>query len=406
MKILMITEYVPYPPDNGIRVKIHNLVNCLSRIGELVCVYLSEKEQGGGIKTGLSTSIREYEVRTEREKNPVLRYLGHMVQICGLRIKGIKEIHEIIEREKPTVIWLEFGYICKLIPELRRHGLPIIYGSHNSQFSLDYERWKGGGGVIRKIKTAPVLPLLYINERVFMKKADRICCLSRSDMAYYMKIVPQEKVAYMPFVYDHLGVDNISPIQEGHPYVCLIGSLRSLQNYQAAVNALENLWPKILARHRDLYLYIIGEWPGSGSREYRKIKELTTGAERVVATGRVDNIIPYLKGALVNMVPLTMGSGVRTKIIESVVCGTAVVSTSIGGQGLPFVNGESILIADIDDDFVDKVVLLAEDAARRHLLADNAYRVFVNELSVDAGKRAVLEILAGLSVRDCLGLPG
>ena len=98
------------------------------------------------------------------------------------------------------------------------------------------------------------------------------------------------------------------------------------------------------------------------------------------------------------MVPLSIGSGVRTKIIESAACGTPVVSTSIGAEGLPFVTGESIAIADTAEGLAEQVQQLLNDGGLRGIMAEKAYMKYKEELSCDAGMRKIKNIFHELNL--------
>jgi glycosyltransferase involved in cell wall biosynthesis len=75
----------------------------------------------------------------------------------------------------------------------------------------------------------------------------------------------------------------------------------------------------------------------------------------------VADIRPYLERALVYVVPLRSGSGTRIKIFEAMAMGKAVVSTTLGAEGLPVTDGENILIADQPREFASAVVRLLRD---------------------------------------------
>ena len=98
----------------------------------------------------------------------------------------------------------------------------------------------------------------------------------------------------------------------------------------------------------------------------------------VVVTGAVDDIRPYLAKAAVCVVPLRSGSGTRIKIFEAMAMGKAVVSTTMGAEGLPVRHGENIILADDPADFARQVVHLLRDPQRRAQLG-HAARQFVEE---------------------------
>jgi len=91
-----------------------------------------------------------------------------------------------------------------------------------------------------------------------------------------------------------------------------------------------------------------------------------------VVTGAVDDIRPYLGKAAVCVVPLRSGSGTRIKIFEAMAMGKAVVSTTMGAEGLPVRHDENIVLADEPADFARQVVQLLRDPQRRAQLGRTA----------------------------------
>jgi glycosyltransferase involved in cell wall biosynthesis len=88
----------------------------------------------------------------------------------------------------------------------------------------------------------------------------------------------------------------------------------------------------------------------------------------VAVTGRVDDVRPYMRDAAVYIVPLRIGGGTRLKIFEAMAMGKAVVSTTVGAEGLPVTSGEHVLLADEPNTFARAVVRLMRDVDRRREL--------------------------------------
>jgi glycosyltransferase involved in cell wall biosynthesis len=98
-------------------------------------------------------------------------------------------------------------------------------------------------------------------------------------------------------------------------------------------------------------------------------------------TGEVEDVRPYVRDAAVYIVPLRVGGGTRLKIFEAMAMGKAVVSTSIGAEGLPVRDGENILLADEGGDFARKIVNLLRDPATRNRLGQAGRRLVESEYS-------------------------
>lgn len=398
MKVLFISKCTPYETTNGAEVKVKNLLLCMKEVSKVTCFFIIDAVNSNNTDDLLAKG--DFGIVSRYRKHPVLRYLHHLKDVIILDKTTKDELHKVITRIKPDVIWLEFGYIGHAIPWLKKYGVPVCYGSHNSQWKLDYDIWRANGNPAAKLKMAPFVVLYWLQERLFMRQADRFFCISSHDLKYYSAHVSPDRLKVLPYFFDCRLLQGVRPFDADHPYVCMVGSLKSYQNFAAAVYLLEEVWPRIQSALHSLHLYVIGELPAEGSREYRQLIQVGEKFPTVVFTGKVATVISYVKGALMNLVPLTLGSGVRTKIIESAACRTPVVSTSIGAEGLPFENGSSILIADKPEAFADQVVNLVRDRDRRCEIAQRAFEVYHRELSVEAGTVALREIFAELENRD------
>src|SRR4029079_15048618 len=93
----------------------------------------------------------------------------------------------------------------------------------------------------------------------------------------------------------------------------------------------------------------------------------------IEVTGRVDDVRPYVRDAAVYVVPLRIGGGTRLKIFEAMAMSKAVVSTTVGAEGLAVRNGEHVLLADEPDAFARAVVALLRDVERRRRLEQAAH---------------------------------
>lgn len=399
MKVLLVSKHIPYQATNGIEVKINNLIACMKAVSDVTCVFIVDNtEHNERLISRLSHKDRA--IVCKIGKLSASRYLSHLKSVLFVDKNINTGLDEIINKVNPDVIWLEFGYICHLIPCLKKHAKPVFYASHNSQWKLDFAIWKANQNPMDKLKMAPFMVLYWLQERFFMRLADRFFCISRQDIEYYGSYVARHKLGLLPFFFDYRKLLRVSPFVAAHPYVCIVGSLRSYQNFLGVVYALGKIWPKIQSSLLALQLYVVGELPAENSRDYRLLMLMGRKFPQVIFTGKVETVIPYVKGALVNIVPLTLGSGVRTKIIESAACRTPVVSTALGAEGLPFEDGTSILIADDPGGFANHVIDLVEKPDLRLKISEQAFDVYLRELSFEAGTAALVNIFAEFSPKE------
>jgi glycosyltransferase involved in cell wall biosynthesis len=116
---------------------------------------------------------------------------------------------------------------------------------------------------------------------------------------------------------------------------------------------------------------------------FRLIGKNPRGVEHIVGqlpsvelTGPVEDAVAELARAAVVVVPLLAGSGTRLKILEAWAAGRAVVSTTIGAEGLAARDGDNIVIRDTASSFADAVSMLLESPEMRHTIGVNARAEF------------------------------
>jgi glycosyltransferase involved in cell wall biosynthesis len=128
-------------------------------------------------------------------------------------------------------------------------------------------------------------------------------------------------------------------------------------NIDAIEYFCERMWPRVRAAYPDAIFQIVGRNP------HPKIQKLASDSVQV--TGTVPSVADYLRAASLVIVPLRIGGGTRLKIFEAMAMGKAVISTSIGAEGLDVQSGRDLLLADDATAFADAILLLLRDAGLR-----------------------------------------
>lgn len=147
---------------------------------------------------------------------------------------------------------------------------------------------------------------------------------------------------------------------------------------------LDNVWGKLLQKDAHYELQIIGSWSPE------RISELLKGQERVKYLGFVEDLASVLKDTVM-IVPITVGSGIRMKILEAASMGVPLVTTSVGVEGIPVENGAHCLVADTPESFCDAILKL-QDGELRTRLATNANRLVTERFTLDALRNNRLNI--------------
>jgi glycosyltransferase involved in cell wall biosynthesis len=171
-------------------------------------------------------------------------------------------------------------------------------------------------------------------------------------------------------------VERLAPIecppQPGR--MVFTGAMDWLPNADATVFFVEQILPRIRKRLPSAHVRLVGRNPDPAL-----VRRLT--GPGVDFTGTVEDVRPELAAAALVVVPLRIGSGTRLKILEAWAMGKAVLSTSIGAEGLPAVDRESIILADTPEAFTDRAVELLEDRERSTALGVSGRRVALEGFS-------------------------
>jgi glycosyltransferase involved in cell wall biosynthesis len=148
-----------------------------------------------------------------------------------------------------------------------------------------------------------------------------------------------------------------------------------LPNEDAILYFVDAILPLIKQQCPDVSLEVVGRSPSN------KLQALAAPEKSIRLTGWVEDIRPFVARGSVCIVPLRIGGGTRLKIFEAMAMSKAVVSTTVGAEGLPVRNGENILLADTPRDFASSVISLLNDSNGRKRLGTSARTLVLENYS-------------------------
>jgi glycosyltransferase involved in cell wall biosynthesis len=185
--------------------------------------------------------------------------------------------------------------------------------------------------------------------------------VTEEDRAEMLRAAPELHVRVVPDGADHLRAPTNASAPDGRT-ILLVANFAYEPNEDAAVFFVREMLPAVRRRVPDARVLLVGNEPPPAVR--------ALASEHVVVTGRVPTIEPYLDRAAVAVCPLRIGGGIKVKVLEALCRGKAIVSTSVGVQGLGAGIERCVAIADSAPAFAAAVAdLLERPAARRRLEA-------------------------------------
>jgi glycosyltransferase involved in cell wall biosynthesis len=187
---------------------------------------------------------------------------------------------------------------------------------------------------------------------------DRVLTLTAQERFEILHHEPALRLTAIP-----AGVDtaHFAPVEEARreDAILFTGHYANLANLDAVMWFVHEVWPAVKRRHANLKFYVVG--PGAE----RTLRDLSRRDPNIVVTGEVADIRDYLRRARVFVCPVRLGSGLRVKILEAMAMGLPIVTTALGGEGMPLHTGDNCFIADqpqLMSDYID--ILLTDDELR------------------------------------------
>ena len=280
-----------------------------------------------------------------------------------------RELLALLKQETYDVILCDFVIAAGVIPW--DWPTPKVLFTHNVEAAIWRRHYDVATNPIWKAISWWEWRRMETAERRYLRLADRVLTVSETDRDAFVSFLNPGKITVIPTGVD---VDYFQPmpVEENANSLVFTGSMDWLPNEDAILYFADAILPLIKRQCPNVSLEVVGRSPS------RKLQALAEREESVRLTGWVEDIRPFVALGSICIVPLRIGGGTRLKIFEAMAMSKAIVSTSVGAEGLPVQNGENILLADAPGDFADSVVSLLRDPNQRKLLG-TAARALVQE---------------------------
>jgi glycosyltransferase involved in cell wall biosynthesis len=194
-------------------------------------------------------------------------------------------------------------------------------------------------------------------ERSALCKFHHVIAVSEHDRQQMLAMDPACAITVVPTGVDTQKYGVAPPASANPPRIVFTGSMDWEPNIDAVAYFCQQIFPGILAEFPLAKFQIVGRSPHS------RVQKLASPSIEV--TGTVPSVADYLRDATVVVVPLRIGGGTRLKIFEAMAMGKALVSTSIGAEGLDVVSGRDLVLADDATSQIQAITLLMRDSALR-----------------------------------------
>ena len=376
MRILWLKSDLLLPLDKGGKLRTWHLMRHLAQRHDITYLAFKEPAQPAADVDGMREVAQRVETidRAEPAKGTLRFYADaarHLVDplpyaVGKYRSHAMRErLGALLESRAFDLIVCDFLVPAVNLPD--RLPCPAVIFTHNVESEIWRRHAETQSGSIAKALYRTQYERMLRFERETLARFDGVLAVSDADSDTFAQLYPgaiRRPVHVVP-----TGVDTtfFSPSSSapGSRELVFTGSMDWLPNEDAMQYFCRDILPLIRAQEPCVSLSIVGRTPTPA------VKRLAQ-EHGVTVTGRVDDVRPFMKDAAVYIVPLRIGGGTRLKIFEAMAMGKAVVSTTIGAEGLPVTSGEHVMLADEPVAFADAVVTLMRDYDQRATLEKNA----------------------------------
>ena len=373
MRILIISDYLPYPLIGGDPIRIYNLLCRVASRHEIsLAAFLEKPEDSVGI-----SHLRKICVRVEAASFQQRSRFSALTGMLGFALTGkpmelnllyseelVAKIRQLVSTEEFDIVQIEhsrMGLYLEIVQQERRCKSILMF--HNFTFQQDSrvshieQRWS------RKMRVLLNSIAMGQWEPRYAERFDRCTTVSEADQRLLKDANPRLQVNVIP---NGVDIEKYQPLpvqaKNAPPSLLFVGNMGYLPCVDAVLYFCSEVLPRIRQTVAAIELWIVGRDPSS--------EVLKLNGDGVHVTGRVEDVVPYYRRAAVCVVPLRAGGGTRLKILEAMALGRPVVSTTIGCEGLDVVDGEHLLIVDTPQEFSEKTVrLLADRELYKHIFA-------------------------------------
>ena len=388
MRILYLSPWFPFPPSNGSKIRIYNLLKSLaSRHSIELISFVRDGEQVDlrGI-TDFCSSIQtinweEFQPKRLKALSGFLADVPRSVYDTYSIEMGNAVLQSIHTRLPDLVIASQLG-TAPYAQKIRR--TPTIL--EEIEIGSIWERWVKADTNLSRIRHG----LTWFKTRRFictlLKHFTACTVVSSYEKSILDHMIPnQEKIRVLP---NGVDLEQFQPDSEQPVENTLIynGSLTFSANFDAMKFFLEQIYPQIKAQIPNVFLSITGSYQGVD------ISGLCID-DTVKLTGFLPDIRPAITKSWTVVVPLRTGGGTRIKILEAMALGTPVISTYKGAEGLEVTPEKNILLADDPANFARQTIRLLQDAKLRSHLSINGRKMVEAKYGWDEIGEQFLEVV-------------
>lgn len=373
VRVLLITQILPYPPDAGPRVKTWHVLRYLVGEGHkvrLVSFLRPEEARHLPVIQEMCEEVRAIPLRRSRAADAVYwarSYLKARPFLVGRddRAGMRRATLETLASRDVDLIHADQLTMTQFAPPANGEapGPARVFDAHNATWRILEQMNRNAPRWIRPVLATEASRLRQyegtvvrtFDHTLVVTEADRQALLAAADSLDPARPTDREGLSVIPIAVDTKELQLVER-RAASTEILTLGTLHYAPNAEGIRWFLRRVLPLVQLKVPSATLTIVGR---NAPADFHRTARESSGAVRV--TGYLEDLRPVLQRAALVAVPVLSGSGMRVRILEALARGLPVVTTTIGAEGIEARPGEELLIGDTEEEFAAAIVRLMED---------------------------------------------
>lgn len=364
MKLLVLTYDLPYPLDAGGKIRAYNLIKFLSKSYDIYLLSFVRNLDQEQYTKHLRVFTKQINIVKRGSIWSIQNLFKSLFSSRPLAINAYEvtemrqKIKHLLSQVDIDMVLLESFYTSGYIDAFA--GERIILGTENTEY-LFYKRYTDNLKLTSNLKLYLLkLPMYWdvlkmkFFEKLTWRKARLVLAVSEIDAGIIRKHT-QKEVVVVPNGVDLEFFSQIKKAPHSGFRAVFVGNWKYVQNVDAALYLIKEIWPEVEKKGLDLTLWLVGRNPPAKLRRLEKdnIRFITEVRDIREVYSQVD----------LSLIPIRAASGTRLKVLEALASQVPVISTKIGVEGIDVTEDVQYLNAQDPIEFVDKIGNLIENKA-------------------------------------------
>jgi glycosyltransferase involved in cell wall biosynthesis len=378
MRSVLITKFVPWPPNSGEKRRTLAIARALLSQGDVTVFGFT-----GPNEDAAPLVAEGFDVQSVELDRSAIKTASGVVKSRSLTAARFWDPALATKIDAATTNPVDVLVVEHV--QLQMYGRRIVAATrvvdmHNIESMLSRRISQTKRGVWKAVYAAEARALEALEKET--ASSDAVLVVSPVDEKALREVVSLRNVLVVPNAWDSTG----AVPQTSNPVVSFVALLSWGPNVDAAVWLCSEVWPLVVADMPEATLQLVGRDPAPEVREF--------ASDNVIVTGTVAELDPWYEKTLVTVAPLLAGGGSRLKIMEALAAGRPLVATSIGAEGLEDLVGRGVVVADTPRAMANEILSLLRDPAESHRLGTLGAAAVATDHSWEA---AVAPLIAKLS---------